>query len=265
MSPRIGMRTSLFSAIEFQEQVTSIRRANSTQLMSTSRTSHPSSSGLIHRSSQKSVPCISSRSHLNVDHFWTARTPESSQEDYFTFISANSLTQDDIIPEIRLAPPASPTDQEVIEEPDKQPALLFTPEPTKPSWITDVVCVLFPTLQDWSTKTTFGKLNALVAVPIVFILTLTLPVTEADDIKVDDIEVIEEAIPQVVVNKSYLTVPTSESYPDIEEEEEPINEAQLSWCRWLLATQAICSTTFIACVMSCKSLSLFFLSYFLCD
>ncbi|CEI93141.1 hypothetical protein RMCBS344292_07383 [Rhizopus microsporus] len=250
MSPRIGMRTSLFSAIEFQEQVTSIRRANSTQLMSTSRTSHPSSSGLIHRSSQKSVPCISSRSHLNVDHFWTARTPESSQEDYFTFISANSLTQDDIIPEIRLAPPASPTDQEVIEEPDKQPALLFIPEPTKPSWITDVVCVLFPTLQDWSTKTTFGKLNALVAVPIVFILTLTLPVTEADDIKVDDIEVIEEAIPQVVVNKSYLTVPTSESYPDIEEEEEPINEAQLSWCRWLLATQAICSTTFIACVMS---------------
>ncbi|KAG1223151.1 hypothetical protein G6F68_020426 [Rhizopus microsporus] len=79
------------------------------------------------------------------------------------------------------------------------------------------MAILFPTMQDWSSKTSFAKLNALIAVPIVLILTLTLPVTEAEDVKVDDNEIGDEAEPVVVINKNYLPVPTSESYPDIVE------------------------------------------------
>lgn len=108
------------------------------------------------------------------------------------------------------------------------------------SWPSEICTVLFPTLKDWRTKTQFAKLNALIALPVVLILTLTLPVTE--DIHVDDVEVLSE-VPEVVINKSYLT----EEY--IVEEEQP---EKTGWCRWLLVTQALCSMTFIACVMACK-------------
>ncbi|KAG1455305.1 hypothetical protein G6F46_008203 [Rhizopus delemar] len=245
MSPRIGIRTSLFSAIEFQEQVTSIRRASSTQALPLPSTRN--SSGLIHRSSRVSVPCMSTRHHVDPPHLTIQAPPEN--EDYFTVISTNNA-----VPEITLAPPIYldddplPSSPQVPDEPDK---LIIVNPPT--TWMGDVMAVLFPTMQDWSSKTSFAKLNALIAVPIVFILTLTLPVTEADDVKVDDIEIVEEVVPQVVINKNYLTVPTSESYPDIVEEEEDegvVTESQLGWCRWLLATQAICSITFVTCVMA---------------
>lgn len=141
----------------------------------------------------------------------------------------------------------------------------------------EVMTVLFPTLSDWSEKTTFAKLNALIAVPLVLVFTLTLPIAETDDVKVDDVEVINPALedntatPQVVVlpsgqenssnvdqnKRSYLTVPTSErSIPDllIVEEDLPVLEelAPIGWCRWLVAVQAICSTTFVTSVMACK-------------
>ncbi|KAG1060746.1 hypothetical protein G6F42_027879 [Rhizopus arrhizus] len=154
----------------------------------------------------------------------------------------------------------------------------------------DVCCTLFPTLQDWSSKTAFAKLSALVAVPLVLIFTLTLPVAEGDEVKVDDIEVLApattnepQANQQMVVvtsssaggetptaaaampttttpaaSKSYLTVPTSErSISELNTDEDlPLliegDEGQLSWCRWLVAAQAICSTTFVTSVMACK-------------
>lgn len=194
---------------------------------------------------------MSTRHHVDPPHLTIQAPPEN--EDYFTVISTNNA-----VPEITLAPPIYldddplPSSPQVPDEPDK--IIIVNPSTT---WLGDVMAILFPTMQDWSSKTSFAKLNALIAVPIVLILTLTLPVTEAEDVKVDDIEIVEEAVPQVVINKNYLTVPTSESYPDIVEEEEDegvVTESQLGWCRWLLATQAICSITFVTCVMACKVL-----------
>lgn len=239
MSPRVGIRTSFFSAIEFQEQVSSIRRANSTQALPLPNTRN--SSGLFHRPSGTSFPNLS----RSADHHHL-RAPES-HNDYFNFMSQGNpqITLDSKsfdVPEITLGLPEDSQELVLPEEPQETRI-----EEHHPSLWTEVFCVLFPTLQEWSHKSGFAKLSALVAVPIVLILTLTLPVTEAEDVKVEDVEVMEE-IPQVTVNKTFLTVPQSESYPDIADEG-VVTESVL-WCRWLLATQAICSVTFVTCVMA---------------
>lgn len=59
----------------------------------------------------------------------------------------------------------------------------------------EIYNILFPTLQDWANKTAFAKLSSLIALPLVFIFTITLPVVESDDIKVDDYEVIIDEYP----------------------------------------------------------------------
>lgn len=242
-----------------------------------------------------------------------ATTPESSHsglDDYFTYISANQSNKQPTyhsnvaidsdenrsIPQIRLAPPAgnlnsqdeySATEDNVSfhvpsfqpQQPQQQQKQQQQDDISKESsfyiLLDDIICTLFPTMTDWGSKSTFSKLSSLIAVPLVLVFTLTLPICEPDDIKVDDIEVIntlptEELVstPQVVVitsgeeqsqpKGSYLTVPTSErslSELLVVEEEVPLEEegmAQLGWCRWLVATQAICATTFVTSVMACK-------------
>jgi sodium/potassium/calcium exchanger 6 len=213
------------------------------------------------------------------------------------------------IPEIRLAPPiqqeeqAYPITLAIIEDnvslhvpsttslkhqqtSQQQDETLLLKESVSISiWLDDICCTLFPTLQDWNSKTSFAKLSALVAVPLVLIFTLTLPIAEGVDVKIDDIEVVNPVIieestshtPQIVIGdqlltpqqqqasantKSYLTVPMSErSLSDMnlsteEEEVMPLlledDEGQLGWCRWLVATQAICASTFVSSVMARK-------------
>ncbi|KAI8879513.1 hypothetical protein K501DRAFT_193415 [Backusella circina FSU 941] len=274
MSPRVGMRTSLFGAIEFQEQISTIRRASSTQLMNQMR-KRDTSDIFIKRPTQVSVPNFSARQHKTADHLLTNTTinyapgtPEPTTDDYFTFISENQQQQ---IPEIRLAPDTD-YPQSVKPPVDNQepPSGLHVPPLNSKNFdfktsvsmslfVDDVLSALFPTLQGWSQKTLFAKLSASIAVPLVFIFTLTLPV--AEDVKIDEMEVVapqgggtdveeDEVVPQVVissgVSKSYLAVPTaSESMSEIIEE-----QGGLGWCRWLLALQAVCASTFVGCVMA---------------
>ncbi|RCH90900.1 hypothetical protein CU098_002111, partial [Rhizopus stolonifer] len=252
MSPRVGMRTSLFSAIEFQEQVASIKRANSTQILR-----HRRDGSVLKRHTQASVPCISARQE-SVDQQGTS---SMTHDDYFTYISAATHPAEPSIPEIRLDQPDElPTPKQPTQD-------LLLEESVSLFWMDEICSTLFPTLQDWHSKSTFARLNALVAVPLVLVFTLTLPVAESDEVKVDDIEV-TESTPQVVVvaseglmppplaNKSsYLTVPSSErSLSDLNgdtslllEEDE---ESQRGWCRWLVATQAVFATTFVTGVMA---------------
>lgn len=236
---------------------------------------------------------------MTAHHLPNSRTPESSHtnnnnNDYFTYISAsqqnNRLSNptenndDRPIPEIRLAPPNLEEQQQNIDNVSIHVPLKHQDELKISVSISmvldDVCCTLFPTLQDWSSKTAFAKLSALVAVPLVLIFTLTLPIAEGDEVKVDDIEVLAAANePQTnqqivaitssagetpTASKSYLTVPTSErSISELNADEdlplllEEEGESQLGWCRWLVATQAICSTTFVTSVMACKSFSIF--------
>ncbi|KAG1500047.1 hypothetical protein G6F47_005616 [Rhizopus delemar] len=224
MSPRVGIRTSLFGAIDFQEQVSSIRRANSAQ--------HLSIPAMVQRSSQSSVPCLS-RPRTAIDFLsHPSAEGQHQQEDYFTFISSPPPNLD--LPEIIL------DDNEIRQGQSEEQVSVIdkVSSSARVSWPSEICTVLFPTLKDWRTKTQFAKLNALIALPVVLILTLTLPVTE--DIHVDDVEVLSD-VPEVIINKSYLT----EEYIVEEEQSE-----KTGWCRWLLVTQALCSMTFIACVMA---------------
>lgn len=161
------------------------------------------------------------------------------------------------IPEIRLAPAAAQpqNDEEVVSIP-------VTPsEETKPTSVMvkgirvpvnlyvavqEVWQTLFPTLQGWMNKTTFSRLSSLIAVPVVLVFTLTLPV--AEDVKVDDVEVVDDQ-----PDKGYLAVPPSanedETSVDVMMEEEP---PATVWCKWLLVVQAICATTFVTAIMTRK-------------
>lgn len=288
----------------------SIKRANSTHLYHPTVRTRENTSELRQRHTQVSVPCITSaRRQESADHFLNtnynnnvhhkATTPESSHStnglnDYFTYISENQNNrqsstkndEDQLIPQIRLAPPINhqeaPDEAFVIED------NVSLHVPTTPQLkqnglkesasisiiLDDIFFTLFPTLSGWNSKTTFSKLSSLVALPLVFVFTLTLPIAEPEDIKVDDIEVVntipvEESVatPQVVViasgeenthtstlnNKSsYLTVPSERSLSELLITEEEESGSQLVWCRWLVATQAICATTFVTSVMACK-------------
>ncbi|KAF7725233.1 hypothetical protein EC973_000321 [Apophysomyces ossiformis] len=115
---------------------------------------------------------------------------------------------------------------------------------------------LFPTLQDWEHKTLFSKLSSMVAAPLVLFFTLTLPVAECEDIKVDDIEVIddepllEDTSPGR--NGNYLTVPPTQA-ECMEDGLSVIDEGidvHREWCQWLVAIQAIFATTFVASVLA---------------
>ncbi|KAI8992158.1 Sodium/calcium exchanger protein-domain-containing protein [Mycotypha africana] len=70
-------------------------------------------------------------------------------------------------------------------------------------FLQDIIQLLFPTLEGWKEKDFFSKLNALASTPFILIFTLTLPVAESENIKMDDIEVVarncdilEEAVVQ---------------------------------------------------------------------
>ncbi|KAG0174718.1 hypothetical protein DFQ30_003188 [Apophysomyces sp. BC1015] len=122
--------------------------------------------------------------------------------------------------------------------------------------VQDVWQTLFPTLQDWGQKSLSSRLSSVVAAPLVLLFTLTLPVAESENIKVDDIEVInDEVLPNEIFvggNKNYLTVPASqiecaEDVLSIIEEDMGTNR---EWCQWLLAVQAIFSCLFVFVVMA---------------
>ncbi|KAI8065576.1 Sodium/calcium exchanger protein-domain-containing protein [Gongronella butleri] len=278
LAPRVGIRTSLFSAIEFQEQVSSIRRANSTQvILPTTNSSHASFQGWP-RAADYSAPTLlpppalppSSLSSGQANSASTTangaqlhhlvvpasnHTTQTPRDDYFSYISAHqsSMAQQPQ-PQASLSPPepqkasttgfppapaivVAPVADEEVEKDTKDalletplpplpaahgphgggggsssshvlsPALSFSADPLKHSsygvsigplsvpldtylWWEDVMLTLFPPMHGWATKTTFAKLSSLVALPLVFVFTLTLPVVESDDIRIDDMEVL---------------------------------------------------------------------------
>ncbi|KAI9271375.1 Sodium/calcium exchanger protein-domain-containing protein [Sporodiniella umbellata] len=189
LSPRIGFRTSLFGAIDFQEQVAHLQQVNSAQHLTLPTVRYASDHSL-------SVPCLS-KSHMTTEPFHSTET--MPPVDYFTWMSSPS------------SPVLSVHKEELIEP---------------------VLDVLFPTLKGWSSKTRFAKINALAAFPIVFFLTLTLPVIE--EVKIDQLQ-----MPELTVNG-----------------DDPASEVLVKgvcWCRWLWMVQSIGSMTFVFSVMAFNS------------
>ncbi|KAI8144519.1 Sodium/calcium exchanger protein-domain-containing protein [Fennellomyces sp. T-0311] len=122
---------------------------------------------------------------------------------------------------------------------------------------------LFPTMQDWYEKPVFAKLSAFIAVPLVLVFTLTLPVAEPDDVKVDGIEVLDDTADDTSLlspdtpAKNYLSVASAFENESMITADDMLSDIdmqdgfqQQEWCRWLLAVQAIFGSTFLAFVMA---------------
>ncbi|KAI9313691.1 Sodium/calcium exchanger protein-domain-containing protein [Dichotomocladium elegans] len=381
MTPRVGIRTSLFGAIEFQQHVSAIRRANSSNVVHQPAVPRQRQISMPHHWSKRTISPATTATHLRTNSAprMTGRprastltdrlmprqvpeptTPESTNsstglaEDYFTYLSANQHKEfpagmmvasdhsDLMIPEIRLAPPnnntalESPpsrrqctsftsnrgvntslhvphspsianTDDDIFVSARQSPAI--TPSPsmynydhrsisiaftrahnnntndnsdeypfvqiTLDSHFAEPRCIisslsqltnnvrqiLFPTMQDWCSKSWFAKLSSFVAVPLVLVFTLTLPVAEPDGgFEVQDIQVIDDDDDEdiddgasatsatVVKHASYLAVESALNTPEGTLMGD-IPQAQ-PWCRWLLAVQAIFGSIFLAIIMA---------------
>lgn len=117
--------------------------------------------------------------------------------------------------------------------------------------------ILFPTVQDWNQKSLFSKLSALAALPLVFVFTLTLPVAEIDQIKVDDVQVVEQYDDhdeESTVN--YLSVPTEATTATATSDQELTAkvivddiDTKQGWNKQLLMLQCVISTAFILGVL----------------
>ncbi|KAF1805981.1 Sodium/calcium exchanger protein-domain-containing protein [Mucor lusitanicus] len=285
MTPRIGIRTSVFGAIEFQEQVNHMRRSshNSSQqhIMSPIHQRRhrqqsmpppmwqtlqlPSSHDLSRRQrastmTDQAFPTVTPSIHVVSP---TSQQQQQQEQDYFTFIS----TQHDqplfhIQPS---SPPPPPSHSHVPEiRLDVPSSTLLTPDAKSPS----LLQTLFPTLQDWRQKSFFSKWSSLAVLPLVLVFTLTLPVAEIDQIKVDDIQVVEEEHDQdendddddeeSTVN--YLSVPAAKSAAatmsdhDISAKITVDNiDTKQGWNKQLLEIQCIISTAFILGVFAANN------------
>lgn len=107
--------------------------------------------------------------------------------------------------------------------------------------------MLFPTLQEWSLKTPWSRLSALAAAPFVLVFTVTLPVAELEELKVDDVEMFEEEDGKAF----YLSVPVSENDLAKVTTVEQV-ETKQGWNKQLLMVQCLISPLFIFSILACK-------------
>ncbi|KAI9007459.1 Sodium/calcium exchanger protein-domain-containing protein [Phycomyces nitens] len=329
MAPRVGLRPSLFNAIEFHEQIVSLRRASSSTTLnlfvspegslwspSPQRSPQPAWNISIDNSPSRNISaadyCLNV-SNVHLPH----------HNDYFSYVSQDTTPAhfgtdydkenqtDDIhiniqcVPEIRLDPP-HPLDDGSTEPKDiyqrsthglglPSPFASISPTlgiPSSPSseygWsspihvqVIEVPCsdqptsckanwegyfnyalvfdsimsasqsiqkTLFPTLQFWDSKTTFAKISSLAAAPLVFLFTITLPVVEYNCTQKSSPSVPNSPLSRNI-DRNYLSVDNFEpNYVDRDQESDELQK--VPWCRWLLALQAITSTTFITAVMA---------------
>ncbi|KAL9542047.1 hypothetical protein MBANPS3_008804 [Mucor bainieri] len=337
MTPRIGIRTSVFGAIEFQEQVNHMRRSSHSsqhimspihhhhqrrhrqqsmpppmwqtlQLPSSHDLSSSSSSSRRQRASTMTgqpFPTVTPSIHVVSPTNATQQQQQHQEEqDYFTFISAqhdqplfhiqpSSPPPGSHVPEIRLDVPSSttallltPADARSIHTPSivsdydlfvsARQSFELSPSSAAPSFhhkllleSPSLLQTLFPTLQDWRQKSFFAKWSALAALPLVLVFTLTLPVAEIDQIKVDDIQVLEEQEEEgqqeeeeeeeeeeSIVN--YLSVPAAKATAPPSEHDllvaakitvDDIDTKQ-GWNKQLLMIQCVVSTAFILGVLA---------------
>lgn len=125
--------------------------------------------------------------------------------------------------------------------------------------------VLLPTLQGWTEKSLFSKLSAIAAAPLVLVFTLTLPVAEVEQIKIDDVQVTSNMMSRSnteIINttnggsntisaSNYLSVPVSENnLSAVGKVMVDELDTQQGWNKYLLVAQCTISTTFIFSVFA---------------
>lgn len=124
------------------------------------------------------------------------------------------------------------------------------------SWIDmdEVIYRLFPSLYNFDQKSIFNKISSIISAPVIFLLTITLPVVkETDENNSNDNN--NNNNNQGVLNDDTLGI--LEDLPDEDHHDnlqmDPFSENDKnngSWCRWLTAIQLIGSPFLFALVLS---------------
>jgi solute carrier family 24 (sodium/potassium/calcium exchanger), member 6 len=101
---------------------------------------------------------------------------------------------------------------------------------------------LFPTTRDFQSKNLFGKVVAILAIPAVFLLTITLPVVDSEALEPDE----EITIPRMISPVSaFPETATSEIRPLEEIAKRPV---VMGWNRWLTCVQCLCAPVFLTLI-----------------
>ncbi|KAI8881897.1 hypothetical protein K501DRAFT_324235 [Backusella circina FSU 941] len=296
MTPRVGIRTSLFGAIEFQQQIKTLSRENSTKsVVATpikrqrqSSMPPPTWRNMQRTPSSDTRPDYRPRSSTLSDHQAAATkiidksasnnsNDHHQKQDYFAYLAVpnnNELT----IPEIRVAPTSE--EEEGTEEnagrssrshtyaslapPNSEHDLFLSARQSfeiSPSnsmhslpWShvpspheedakkadAPLIQFLFPTLFDWNEKTIFSKLSSVIAAPLVFIFTITLPVAD-----------IMYGVEEKEQQEEIVAVSNNNDVEDDEEEELTVIEQDVKqvWNQPLFVLQSFISPLFIFTVL----------------
>ncbi|KAF9399884.1 hypothetical protein BGX21_005420 [Mortierella sp. AD011] len=97
--------------------------------------------------------------------------------------------------------------------------------------------IYFPTLLDWNEKSPFVKFLAVTSVPMVLLLTLTLPVVELCDDD-DGLEIVQDNVDSPLIPKIVIS------------DEEEYHEKYEGWSRTATTVQMLLAPTFIATVIT---------------
>ncbi|CAO3598482.1 unnamed protein product [Absidia cylindrospora] len=221
---KLRIRTSLFSAIEFQDVVKSLQRTTNTgfgfvPLQRRQRRRRRSDSQF---SSGSNVPLASRTEEDNID--WTTTSPDNNNTFEPTITSTHQHGDEGRV------------------------RTLWHRLRTKLSYrwntnIDDISFHLFPSLTNFDEKSIFNKLSSMISAPMILLLVVTLPVVkgygqhqqqQGDGVALDD-----------------NTLTLLENVPDNDDADEddpnsvtatPIDSISSStarWCRWLTALQLV--------------------------
>ncbi|KAI8579591.1 hypothetical protein K450DRAFT_241738 [Umbelopsis ramanniana AG] len=111
--------------------------------------------------------------------------------------------------------------------------------------LSEVWRTLFPTMQNWNTKSITNIASSILAIPIVFLLEITLPVVEDDTLRVDDMVISVKTDDDQ--SSDTLGVDANEFMEDVNELDDPFEETvDQKWLKWQVVLQSICAPTFVS-------------------
>ncbi|CAO3628820.1 unnamed protein product [Cunninghamella echinulata] len=222
---KLHIRTSLFSAIEFQDVVKSLQHSTTGRsYRQRQQHSYPSSTPSIDE--QQELPLMS---RTNSNHFRPSLSSSSSQID-INEIGPSASFLSNGLKRIKLKISSS-------------------------TWfdMDDMIYRLFPSLYNFGQKSIFNKISSIISAPVIFLLTVTLPVVKETEVNNNNKKNLNQ------LNDDTMGI--LEDLPDDDEEEgddgpmDPLENIDhhhnaSSWCRWLTAIQLIGSPFLMALVLA---------------
>ncbi|KAI9277934.1 Sodium/calcium exchanger protein-domain-containing protein [Umbelopsis sp. AD052] len=248
---KLHIRSSLFAALEFRDVVQSLEQANARR---------HSTSGLrnrIHRVSLQAQPSSASLHTINHPENYQNPHLEDMENDE---LDGEQVDNNDIEQSTEDRNPAFPQPQDHVER-QLDPASLSAiakisskildvlhpvtsripmanvelPEMEK------VLITLFPSLIKFRKKPLYSKISSLLSAPVIFLLTITLPVVTEDSLS--------SSSGGVRLDEDSETVLQNMDEDDILVDFDPTSNS-LEWQRWLTVTHLLMSTLFASLVLT---------------